>query len=318
MNKRSGKSESNNLRILPHFKDKNMRTLHQSTKKCLLVFYLTIAVILPAVGQEEAQPYFTVGEMPDLLRILPPPPDTTSASFALDIVWYMWGKKQRMDTTRSAIAIADAEFSLNNLIRVFSEPFGITISSEETPELYRLLRDFTVTCDYISLKTKNYYMRIRPFMLFHEHTLTPEYEEIMAKNGSYPSGHTVFGWCAALILSEINPEQTEALMARGYMFGESRVIVGAHWQSDVNAGMLTASILNAKLHTSPIFLDRMAKAKTEFVEKKYGTSNTSELIGVPTSQDNYIYNISGHQLAKEPTHGVYIQSGKKILYRNRQ
>ena len=39
-------------------------------------------------------------------------------------------------------------------------------------------------------------------------------------------------------------------MARGYMYGESRVIVGAHWQSDVDAGRLVASVAYAKLHTS--------------------------------------------------------------------
>ena len=53
-------------------------------------------------------------------------------------------------------------------------------------------------------------------------------------------------------------------MSRGYQYGESRVIVGAHWQSDVNAGYLAASIAYAKLHTSERFLKQMAKARKEF------------------------------------------------------
>ena len=81
---------------------------------------------------------------------------------------------------------------------------------------------------------------------------------------SFPSGHTILGWSAALLLSEINPDRAEAIVNRGYLYGESRVIVGAHWQSDVNAGYLYASVAYAKLHTSDRFLKQMEKARKEF------------------------------------------------------
>lgn len=156
-------------------------------------------------------------------------------------------------------------------------------------------------------------MRVRPFMMFHEPTLTPDQEETMIVNGSYPSGHTIFGWCAALILSEINLEQTEDLMARGYMYGESRVIVGAHWQSDVDAGMLAASVLYAKLHTSALFLEQMAKAREEYLAKKGGSSNISSLQRKDAAADKNIYNLSGQQLPHQPSNSVYIQSGRKFV-----
>ena len=280
-------------------------------KKLILLFLLFLGAG-DIIAQEEAQQYFTVDELPDLTHVLPPPPDSTSAAFALDVVRYMWGKEQRLDPERASIAISDAEYSLNYLIRVFSGPFGMPISFEETPEIYRLLRDFTVTCDNICVKPKNFYMRRRPFMVFHEQTITPEYDEALAQNGSYPSGHTVFGWCAALLLSEINPAPTEALMARGYMYGESRIIVGAHWQSDVEAGMLLVSVLNAKLHTSPVFLDQMAKARSEFIRKKDGATYINIKSTTTSSSDNHIYDLKGSQLPKEPSKGVYIQSGKKL------
>ncbi len=274
---------------------------------------LAIVGIMPVAAQEAAQQYFTVDEMPDLLRILPPPPDSSSTQFALDVVRHMWGKAQRLDAERRAIAISDAEYSLGNLIRIFSEPFGMAISFEETPEIYRLLRDFTTTCDNICKKPKEHYMRVRPFMMFHEPTLTPDQEETMIVNGSYPSGHTIFGWCAALILSEINPERTEDLMARGYMYGESRVIVGAHWQSDVDAGMLAASVLHTKLHTSALFLEQMSKAKAEYLAKRGGSSNISVQQRRDTAADNNIYNLSGQQLPHQPSNSVYIQSGRKFV-----
>ena len=107
-------------------------------------------------------------------------------------------------------------------------------------------------------------MRKRPFVLFNEPTLYPADEPHLRTNGSYPSGHTVLGWSSALLLSEINPERADTILARGYMYGESRVIVGAHWQSDVDAARVAASVAYARLHTSERFLEQMRRARQEF------------------------------------------------------
>lgn len=107
-------------------------------------------------------------------------------------------------------------------------------------------------------------MRPRPFMVMNEPTITPDDEVYLRKNGSYPSGHTILGWSTALILSSINPERADTILARGLMYGESRVIVGAHWQSDVNAGYVAAAAAYAKLQTSPRFMEQLAKARKEF------------------------------------------------------
>ena len=277
----------------------------------LFAIFFCASFFIPVIAQESAQEYFTVDEMPDLIQILPAPPDSSSVAFAYDVTQYMWGKAQRLDPVRSEIAIKDAEYSLDNLICIFSEPFGMPISFEETPEIFRLLRDFTATCGNISKNIKVHYMRKRPFMLFNEHTLTPSHEEELIVNGSYPSGHTIFGWCAALILSEINPDCTESLMKRGYMYGESRVIVGAHWQSDVDAGMLAASILHSKLHTSSVFLTQMAKARSEFIEKTGGSTAVYKPIKNSEIMDQHIYNLSGYQQSNNTANGIYIQSGQK-------
>lgn len=282
-------------------------------RKLFVTFCFVVFGVVSAVAQEAAQVYYSAEEMPDLLRILPPPPDSTNSGFAHDMMRYIWGKSQRNDPERSAVAIRDAEYSLNRIISEFSEPFGMSISFEETPEIYRLLRDFTATCDNICVLPKNHYMRMRPFMMFHEHTITPNKEEEMVRNGSYPSGHTAYGWGVAMILSEINPQRIDTLMARGYMYGESRVIVGAHWQSDVDAGYLAASVLYTKLHTNPVFLDQMAKARQEFADKTSLSSVNSA--SCRSESSSKVYNLSGIQLPQEPSKGIYIQSGKKYSAR---
>lgn len=194
------------------------------------------------------------------------PPDSMSAHFAYDITQYMWGKRQRLNKERADIAYRDAVYGLETIIKEFSEPFGLQISLESTPEIYRLLNDALVTCDLIGHTPKRYYMRRRPFMVMNEPSLKPEDEPALRVDGSWPSGHTILGYSAALLLMEINPERADTIMSRGLMYGESRVIVGAHWQSDVDAGRLAASMAYAKLHTSERFLKQMALARKEFAK----------------------------------------------------
>ena len=198
--------------------------------------------------------YFSAEEMPDLIKCLPAPPDTIGTDFANDIMRYMWGKTQRNDAARAIPVFRDAVWSFDALLAVFSVPFGLEISKEGTPEIYKLMVNSLSTIDQMRVEPKAYYMRKRPFERFHEHMLTRYEEAELSGEGSYPSGHSQRGYAGALLLSEVNPDNANAIMARGYMYGESRVIVGAHWQSDVDASRLCGAIGLTRLHTSPDFL----------------------------------------------------------------
>ena len=65
-------------------------------------------------------------------------------------------------------------------------------------------------------------------------------------------------------MAEINPACAEAVFARAWASGESRVISGCHWQSDVDASRPVASIGYARLQTSAAFRAQMALAQEEF------------------------------------------------------
>ena len=245
-------------------------------KKYMMMAVLMMAAVC-ASAQSKVEPYFSFRELPNMLKWCPAPPDTVGAAFAYDIMQYMWGKEMRQkDKARTEIAIRDAVYSLECIMQEFSEPFGLQMSEEETPEICKLLRDAKATCENISGFPKHYYRRIRPFMRFHEHTATPQFEPELRRNFSYPSGHTILGWCSALLLSEINPERADTILTRGMMYGESRVIVGAHWQSDVDAGRLAAAAAYARMHTSERFLEQMQLARQEF-RIKTGMATAAEM-----------------------------------------
>lgn len=228
-----------------------------------------IVCVLAHVHAQEV--YFTTEEMPDLIKCLPAPPDTTSEHFVHDIMRYIWGKQQRLDPERAAIARRDAVWSYEALFAEFNVPFGLTISKTETPEIWKLLETSLLTTDQMRVAPKKFYNRKRPYVRFNEHILTYDNEEDeveLGREGSYPSGHTARGWTTALLLAEINPANADTIFARGWMYGESRVIVGAHWQSDVDATRVAASIAYSRLQTSRAFRDQMERAKAEFREKK--------------------------------------------------
>jgi acid phosphatase (class A) len=94
-------------------------------KRILILLLILSAGLFTARAQEA---YFTMDDMPDLVKCLPAPPDTTSLDFVHDVMRYMWGKEMRSDLQRAAIAERDAIWNLDTLAAIFSEPFGLKIS----------------------------------------------------------------------------------------------------------------------------------------------------------------------------------------------
>ena len=231
-------------------------------KRSVLLFAV---ILLASCATVRPQKYFTMDEMPDLVKCLPAPPAPGTPEFRYDSLRYFWGREQRKDPVRAAIADRDAGWQIDTVIAVFSEPFGMKLSPDGTPEIWHLLYSGIKTMEQIRVRPKAYFHRQRPFEYFNDHVLTLWEEEELRGEGSYPSGHTIRGWAMALMLAEINPDAAEALFAKGWEYGESRVIVGAHWQSDVDASRAAASIAYAKIQTSKEFRKQVAKARAEFL-----------------------------------------------------
>lgn len=79
----------------------------------------------------------------------------------------------------------------------------------------------------------------------------------------YPSGHASIGWATALVLAELAPGRTDALLARGHAFGDSRAICRVHYRSDIEAGRLVGAATVARLHADPVFNAQLAEARRE-------------------------------------------------------
>ena len=217
--------------------------------------------------------FLTENQAPDSLQLLPPPPSFTSVEFLRDKAMYDWGKSMR-HTERGRQAYIDADSSKENVTQQFSTSFGFDISAIKTPEIYKLITTMKEDAgDLATRSAKNYYNRIRPFSFFNEPTCRPEDEKTLSTNGSYPSGHTTIGFAISLVLAEINPQRQNEILKRGLEVGESRVICGYHWQSDIDAARVMAASVVAQLHANAQFNQQLAKAKMEFNRLKTNQQN---------------------------------------------
>lgn len=229
-------------------------------KSISFIAFLFVTII--AYGQSNH--YLTKEEAPHDTTFMGPPPAFGSLLFEQDFHMYQYGKTLR-ETERGKQAVKDANTSTNNILEVFSEAFGMKLSKEDTPEIYKLINTMKEDAgSYATRCTKNLYKRTRPYALYNEPTPVPEAEEGLRHNGSYVSGHSATGVAVSMVLACINPERQNQLYKRGLDFGESRWIVGFHHYSDVKAGQLVGALVLPALLNNNDFLEQLGKAKAEF------------------------------------------------------
>ena len=134
------------------------------------------------------------------------------------------------------------------------------ISQEATPHLNMLIRRVRADASRANDKAKDLYKRQRPYLAHGDASCTPQEKH---KDDSYPSGHTSIGWAWALVLAEIAPDRADAIFARGLAFGESRVVCGVHWRSDIEAGRVVGASAVSRLHADPVFAAQLELARKE-------------------------------------------------------
>lgn len=228
------------------------------------------AATTPAPAVAEAVPEIRPGvlagylgrDLPNSLKLLPAPPKEGSAAFKLDQSVSRASQKLR-GTARDTLATSDADLAFPHVAGAFSCALGVPVSQDASPRLYQLLRRTLTDAGLATYAAKDHYRRTRPFVFYKEGTCAPKDEAALRDDGSYPSGHTSIGWMWALVLTQVAPDRTDALLARGRTFGESRLVCNAHWQSDVLAGRTIAAGAFARLQSNAAFQADVAAAAQE-------------------------------------------------------
>jgi acid phosphatase (class A) len=205
-------------------------------------------------------------ERPDALGLIPAPPLPGSSRMAADEEVYRESVRWR-GTARWRLAALDANVQFPLAATVFACAAGINVSQQDTPQLYSILQRTVIDAGKSTLAAKQKYQRLRPFAVFDD-VMCPEQAAALRNNDAFPSGHASLGWAWALILAELVPDRADAIFTRGYEFGQSRVVCGLHWQSDVDAGRLIGAAVVAKLHGNEQFMASLQAARQEIVQTR--------------------------------------------------
>ncbi len=243
-------------------------------RKFFFAALLALIIAAPLGAQtsnivENARYFLRADQMPDVSKFLPGPPEFGTDAFLLDSCVYEQGKRLR-DTERGRLAVADANISIEYIMERFGKAMGIP---DFNPVNYPVTADFLfksfATARLSISEAKDKYARVRPYQHFNEHTPVPE-REMKDDFTSFPSGHTIRYWTAALVLTAIAPEHQNEILKVGYEGGESRTIVGFHYKSDVDAAMLAASAAFARLTADPLWQKLLKRSQREYSRKQSG------------------------------------------------
>lgn len=281
----------------------------KKTNRILLASVMMLMPLVSVYSQwgRPANLYVEREDQPDGGIFLPAPPDTSSVAYIDDFVQWQWGKTVR-PTARGERASDESASSTTEMARIYSEALGFKISRSETPAIYNLMSRSYHTAEQASKNPKEKYMRIRPVIQYNEiPTGKSDRLESLRTSGSYPSGHTTRGMATALVLAEMAPEYQDTILRRGFEYGESRVIVSAHYQSDVNAGYMCGAACVAAMHSVPDFYADMEAARAEYYEKsgrkpeaKIGYPDGRRVLNeaVDTASNRYFGDMAQYMAAK--------------------
>lgn len=200
---------------------------------------------------------------------LAPPPARGSARDLGDLEVYS-ATRALEGSPRWRQAQSDANAESPAAPKAFDCALGTSLDVAMQPILIRMLLRASTDGDNLSRSAKAKYARPRPFLV-KDGPICIAREQWLIDQGAYPSGHAATGWTWGLILSELAPDRAEALMSRARSFGESRVICGVHYVSDIEAGRDVAAATLARLHSDPVFKADLETAGAELAAARAST-----------------------------------------------
>lgn len=216
---------------------------------------------IAALAQSQIGPtgYLKPGAF-NILEVLPQAPQLGDARDTADRAIFK-ATRQAVGTPRWALATNDVKLTPTDMARNFSCAAGVALTPANAPHVVAFITRASIDTSRSSGIAKNFFKRDRPYLKDSGPTCQAPAE--LKGSYDYPSGHTTYGWTWATLLAEIEPDRASPILARGRAYGESRVVCGAHNQSAVDDGFLTASATIAAMANDPAFLADREAARAE-------------------------------------------------------
>jgi len=229
--------------------------------KALAVALLLVASA-PALAQQTTVAGRPVVNLPPIIDgpgLVGPSPTIDSSRAAADRL----ATRPLVSPERLAQAVADEPWTP----WVAMHPvFGEGFTEARLPRTARVFQDVLNAIGPVIGATKNANDRRRPMYADPRVVQCDPLDPQVQAQSSFPSGHGTGGWAWALVMAELVPQRADAILQRGRDFGDSRVICGYHFPSDIEAGRMLAAGTIARLHGDPSFRRDMDAARRELAQ----------------------------------------------------
>jgi acid phosphatase (class A) len=189
--------------------------------------------------------------------LLPPPP-VGSLEDRKDLAAVLDAQKTRTQTQIKQVQL-DANLTVFRFQPVLGEKFTPENFPVSSVFFEKLKQDEN---DVIQI-AKEHYNRTRPYVASSKvKPVVPQ-----PHNTSYPSGHSCFAWINAIFLAKMLPEKSSIIFGRALDYAHNRIIGGAHYPTDVEAGKISAFIIADEMMKDKQFMADFEKARQEIRSK---------------------------------------------------
>jgi acid phosphatase (class A) len=207
----------------------------------------------PALAHSNGTFYIDPSQV-DLDHLLPPPPALGSAAETADMAAVMQAEKDR--TADAAVA---AEADHERTIFRFADVMGPDFTPQNLPFATKFFQRVFSDQNKVVKETKAYFKRPRPYVV--DSNLTPMVSP--KSTPSYPSGHTTFAYVMAILLANMVPEKAVPIFDRAAEYGYNRVVAGAHFPTDIEAGRIAGTVIDSVFFHEPRFMVDFDRARAE-------------------------------------------------------
>jgi acid phosphatase (class A) len=206
------------------------------------------------VSNPRARDYYFRPSDVDLIHVLAPPPEIDSPQGKADLQAVRDAQRVRTPAQVES-ARADACFSILR----FANVMGAGFKASRLPFTMSFFQRVFSDDQHAIWAAKKYFNRPHPCVI--DHDLTPVVEQ--SSNPSYPSGHASFAYVTAILLADMVPEKAPQIFERAAAYADGRLIGGAHYPTDLQAGRISASVIDNVLLHNPQARADLARSRAE-------------------------------------------------------
>jgi acid phosphatase (class A) len=203
----------------------------------------------------------------DPSRLLPPPPADGSEAQQRELT-----EVERIVKTRSKDRFQQAAWDNEHEdATAFASVVGPGFDLEKLPATARLLKVVLNDQSVAASTAKEYFHRKSPAAV--SEVGTAHYKDWSCDANvkkpadrplrSYPSGHATMGYSLAIVLADLMPERSQAILARAQDYAYSREVCGDHYHSDVEASHALGNAIGIRLLNSASLKSQIEAARAE-------------------------------------------------------